>query len=246
VLMFWGWSLGLEEQFYLVVPLFLVVLWHLPTDRARVLLLVGLCLLAAAIRLSIYWNHYPWNDFALYGALYFRTYTRFDTLVLGILLALVHRRWKGPITEWLRPPLHRVVLALPALTCLWLLLFPQVLGWHNVQAFHVLAWGTITGLMYFPTLILLIHTDGLIARLLSWSGFRAIATLGYGVYLVHIPIIDDLVVPWARRFDRQHLPKGLLWTGAFLVTMACALAIGYVLHVLVEKPALRLRDRIAG
>ncbi len=247
IVMFWGWSLGLEEQFYLVVPIFLIVLTRLRGDRARVLLLVGLILIAAAIRFSIYCRHYPWTDLALYGALYFRTYTRFDTLVLGILLALIHRRWGPPITAWLRSAAHRALLAIPALGCLWVLAFPSIVGGTEaVQVLHIFAWGTLTGLMYLPTLLLLLHGDSLIARALGWQPFRWVATLGYGVYLVHIPIVDELVVPLAHTLDKRHLPKALLWSGAFVVTTLCSLAVAYVLHVLVEKPALRIRDRLAS
>ncbi len=246
VIMFWGWSLGLEEQFYLTVPLLLFVMHRLKQDRARVLLLVGLMLIAACIRWSIYIGNGPWTDFTLYGALYFRTFTRFDTLVAGILLALIHRRWGPQITVWLQKPFHRALLAMPALTCLWVLLFPVEVAGSHVQLLRVFAWGTLTSLMYLPTLILLLHGNGMIQRWLSFSWFRVIATLGYGVYLVHIPIIDELVVPFARRFDEHHVAKPLLWTGAFIVTTVVSLAIGYVLHVLVEKPALRIRDRFAA
>ncbi len=99
--------------------------------------------------------------------------------------------------------------------------------------------------MYFPTLILLLHSDGAIGRALSYPAFRYIATLGYGVYLVHIPLVDQLVVPWAHHFDRR-VAKPLLWGGAFAVTMIGSLALAYVLHVLVEKPFLRLRDRLTA
>lgn len=245
VVMFWGWSLGLEEQFYLVVPLFLFVLARLGTDRARVFMLVGLCLVAAGLRLSIYLSHWPWTDLALYSALYFRTMTRFDTLVWGILLALIHRRWGKQITVWLVAPFHRALLALPALLCLWVLLFPTVVGGQNVQLLHVFAWGTLTGMMYLPTLILLLHGDGAIARWLSHPWFRSIATLGYGVYLVHIPIVDGLIVPTAHAIG-SRVPKAILWGGAFIVTIVCSLAVAYVLHVLVEKPFLRVRDRLSA
>ena len=38
----------------------------------------------------------------------------------------------------------------------------------------------------------------------------------------------------------------IVWVVAFVTTMLGALALAYVLHVLVEKPSLRLRDRLAG
>ena len=247
VVMFWGWSLALEEQFYLVVPLLLFLLTRLRSDFMRIALLVGLCLLGLVIRLSIYWRHYPWEESgALQHALYFRTYTRFDTLIVGVLLAFVHRRWKAQITDWLLAPFHRALLALPALLCLWLLLFPLVIGVLNIHVFHVFAWGTLTSLMYFPTLILLLHCDGWVQRALSISIFRRIATLGYGVYLVHIPVVDWLTVPIARSLADRGVARSLIWLGCYSLTIGCSLAIAYVLHILVEKPALRIRDRFAA
>jgi peptidoglycan/LPS O-acetylase OafA/YrhL len=37
-----------------------------------------------------------------------------------------------------------------------------------------------------------------------------------------------------------------VWPAAVVATMSLSLAIGYLLHVIVEKPALRLRDRFAA
>src|SRR5262249_30570782 len=124
VIMFWAWSLALEEQFYLTVPLLFFLLYKLRSDRDRILLLSALWLSALVVRLVIFVHGRPWNDFILYGVLYFRTHTRFDTLVAGILLAVVHRRWREPIKKWLEKPFHRALLALPSLACLWLLLRP--------------------------------------------------------------------------------------------------------------------------
>ncbi len=113
--MFWGWSLGLEEQFYLAVPLLFFALQRLRSDRARIGLLTGLLALALAIRLVVFFRHRPWNDGVLYGALYFRTHTRFDPLVAGILLAVIHQRYGRDLARWLEAPFHRALLALPAL-----------------------------------------------------------------------------------------------------------------------------------
>jgi peptidoglycan/LPS O-acetylase OafA/YrhL len=71
------------------------------------------------------------------------------------------------------------------------------------------------------------------------------ATLGYGVYLVHIPIIDHIMVPAAKAAQDRHWSMLLVWPAALTATMLLSLAIGYALHVLVEKPSLRLRDRFS-
>jgi peptidoglycan/LPS O-acetylase OafA/YrhL len=244
--MFWGWSLALEEQFYLTVPLLFFVLHRLRGDRARMILLVAIWLAALVIRMVIYLRHRPWTDLALYEALYFRPHTRFDTLICGIILAYTHARWREAITVWLKDPFHRALVVLPSLACLWLLVRPWMFGTKNVQLVHVFAWGTVTSLMYFGWLTLLLHSDGWIQKWLGWEGFRRIATLGYGVYLVHIPVCDQIIVPMARSLEKKHWPMIVVWPMSLTALMLLSLALGYLLHVVIEKPSLRIRERIAG
>ncbi|EYF03383.1 acyltransferase family protein [Chondromyces apiculatus] len=246
VVMVWGWSLALEEQFYLTVPVLFFVLHRLRSDRARIGLLSAFGISALIVRLVIYFRYRPWNDFDLYESLYFRTHTRFDTLVAGVLLAFVHARYGDRLSAWLTDPLHRALLALPALTCLWLLLRPELFGAEHVQLMHMFAWGTITSVMYFCGLLLLLHGDGWIHRALSRPVFRRVATLGYGVYLVHIPIIDYVVVPATKALQAQRVSMALLWPASLAVTILISLAIGYVMHVLIEKPSLWIRQRLAA
>lgn len=248
VIMFWGWSLALEEQFYLTVPLLFFVLHRLGSDKLRIWLLAVMWASGLAIRLSIFFKYGPWTDLALYGALYFRTYTRFDTLVAGILLAFVHMKYEARVALWLEAPKHRALLALVSATCLWFLLEPTLFGAStaSVQLFHVFAWGSITTVMYFPALILLLHGKGFISRALSLPIWRKIATVGYGVYLVHIPICDHVVVPAAHYCQTKHVPMYIVWPTSLVFLTLASLAVGYVMHVLIEKPSLRLRQWLAA
>lgn len=245
-LMFWGWSLALEEQFYLVVPLLFVVLGRLSTDRSRMALLLTLWLAALGMRLFLYFHRGPWKDLALYETLYFRPLTRFDTLVAGLVLALVLHKWREPLKAWLVHPLRRAALALSSLTCLWVLLSPDMFGPKYVQIVHVFAWGTITSIMYFGVLLLLLLGDGPITAWLSKPIFRRIATLGYGVYLVHIPVCDKIVVPLAKALEARHVPMVVVWPISLALLMFLSMGLGYVLHVLVEKPSLRVREWLAA
>ncbi len=246
VVMFWGWSLGLEEQFYLAVPLLFFALTRIRGDAARLGLLGALWASALVVRLVIYSRHRPWSDFDLYGALYFRTHTRFDPLVAGIVLAVVHKSYGKRLAAWLRAPFHRALLALPSLGCLWLLVHPAMFGLDALQVVHLFAWGTVTSVMYLGLVPLALYGEGWIVEMLSSPVFRRLATLGYGVYLVHIPIIDHVMVPIARAAQGRHVSMVLVWPAAVASTMALALGVGYALHVLIERPALRVRDRVAG
>jgi peptidoglycan/LPS O-acetylase OafA/YrhL len=250
LVMGWGWSLALEEQFYLVAPLLVWGLLRLRTDRARIAVLVGACVLALVIRLAIWasrdvFGDSPWGSVEFTRAVYFRTYTRFDTLVCGVLLALVELRYGARIGRWLEHPFHRALLAVPAMTLLWLLLSTSSPGAGGSTLSRTFYWGTATCLMYVPVLLLLLHVPSATGRFLALPLFRWLATLGYGVYLIHIPVIEVLAV-----HQDALAPLGLsptsLWLVSLVIAMLVSLAIGYLLHLLVEKPSLWLRDRVAG
>jgi peptidoglycan/LPS O-acetylase OafA/YrhL len=246
VVMVWGWSLALEEQFYLVVPLLFFVLSRLKRDRDRFLLLVGLWALAPIIRMWIYAKGAPWDYAPLQLALYFRTYTRFDTLVAGILLVFVHRRYGDAIALWFRTPFHRAVVGMVTLGCIWFLHDPTVFAPREPMLPFVFAWGTVTTLMYFGPLLMLIHGEGWIASVLAAPVFRRLATLGYGVYLVHIPIVAYGLFPIVRLLRKRGVSMTVLWPGTLLAVIAGSLAISYALHVFIEKPSLRVRQRFAA
>jgi peptidoglycan/LPS O-acetylase OafA/YrhL len=246
VIMFWGWSLSLEEQFYLTVPALFLVLQRLKGDRARIAALVLFWAGALAMRLYIFLRYAPWTDFTLYGALYFRTHTRYDTLVAGILLAFVHAKYQERIVAWLAHPFHRALLLLPSLGCLWILLQPWVFGARYVQIVHVFAWGTITSVMYFVWVLLVIHTSGWLQRGLGAPFWRRVATLGYGIYLVHIPILDLVIVPAAHRLDAHGVSMALVWPASLVTIMLASLLLAYVMHVCIEKPSLRIREWLAA
>ncbi len=245
VIMYWGWSLALEEQFYLTVPILFFVLQRVRSGRWRIGLLLVLFFAALGVRMYIYYHGRPWTDSALRMALYFRTHTRFDTLVGGILLAVVQAEYKERIAAWLKAPFHRALVTLASLACLWLLVQPWMFGEGTMQMVLVWSWGTVTSAMYFGCVLLLLHGDGFFVRLLSWPIYRRIATLGYGIYLVHIPLCEEVMVPVAQRLAKS-LPMSIVWLISLGELMILSIALSYVMHVLIEKPSLRFRERIAA
>ena len=76
------------------------------------------------------------------------------------------------------------------------------------------------------------------------------ATYGYGVYLVHIPVGDYVVVPAvllagvALLRAGVLLPAWLVWGVALALTWGVSVLVAYLLHVLVERPSLALRDKL--
>ncbi len=246
VSMIWGWSLALEEQFYLVVPLLFFVLYRLRRDSHRFALLLGLWALAPAIRLFIYHRGEAWTFYDLHLALYFRTHTRFDAMVAGILLVFVNKHYGRAITEWFKVPFHRGIVGVLSFSCLWPMHNPSLLGTDHALMVYVFLWGTITSVMYFGPLLMLLGGQGWVARVLSAPIFRRIATLGYGVYLVHMPIIYFWFMPAVRALDRHGVSMVLVWPLTLLALIVVSLSVAYAMHVFIEKPALWIRDRLAA
>jgi peptidoglycan/LPS O-acetylase OafA/YrhL len=242
-LMPWAWSLCVEEHFYLAVPLVAALLTALPRPSWRIGALVMLWLAGLGVRYAIFASRPSWTPAEMFADIYFRTHARFDILVAGLLLAYVQRAYAHSMRKALEPRLRQLALATVPAFCAWALLGPLALR-HDLST--IFAWGTVTSVMYFTLVLLVINTDSPVTRWLSSRWFLRFATLGYGVYLVHPVVIGGVVAPAAFALAyRFHLPLLLVWWASLAMLLVLASAAAYVLHILVEKPALYIRDRVA-
>jgi peptidoglycan/LPS O-acetylase OafA/YrhL len=241
----WAWSLAVEEHFYLAVPVVAGLLALMPSNAWRMSALVLLWLLGFGVRLATVAAHPgPWNPDLLFLVVYMRTHTRMDILVAGMLLAHVQRHYGPRLREALRRPgLALVFTAVPVLSCAALL--GPLAAPPGLRS--VFAWGTVTSVMYFALILLLLNTESVVTRCLSSRWFLRFATLGYGVYLVHLPLMAHVVLPAMRAvFVRWHPPIEAMWPLALALLLVLATAVAYLLHLAVEKPALWVRDRLTG
>ncbi|MCP4675045.1 MAG: acyltransferase [Deltaproteobacteria bacterium] len=241
----WNWSLCVEEHFYFAVPLLLLVLHLLRSHAARIGVLIFFWLGGTATRLIIFYAHEgSWTPAALQHELMYKSHARIDILVAGILLAYLHRYFQPQIARLLTRLTARIILWIVVLACLGILLNPSFFGGH-IFLYRVLKWGTFTSVMYVPLILLLLNTEGWFQRFLSISWFRRMATLGYGIYLVHFPV-GAMLFPLAHlAIDAWFIPLEVVWPSFLALLLVCSVAVSYIIHLLVEKPVLYLRDRIS-
>ena len=104
----------------------------------------------------------------------------------------------------------------------------------------------LTSLLAVALVLHLLNYDSALARLLSRRIFLQIATFGYGIYLVHLPVLHRLVLPLIFNVVLRYRWRWpMVWPLSVMTGFALSLALAYLIHVIIEKPALKLRDIVA-
>jgi peptidoglycan/LPS O-acetylase OafA/YrhL len=213
-----------EEHFYLALAL-LFPLFARRGGSMRLLagILAGILVAALALRVGG----------SLAGVsetrLQWRTHFRVDSLAAGVLLAVVSVRWPERFDRLQR--LRRAWLGLAALGTAFLATVGRSGPVGSTLGFTV-AWLTAAAVL------LLVYRAGWVVRA-RWAT-APVAALGrysYGIYIWHV---------FAAQIVLGLL--GLEWEtatpAAQAVKYGAAIAIGVLATVLVERPVLRLRDRL--
>lgn len=169
------WSLAIEEQFYLVLPLVLRLV-----PRSRVLLVVtGLAVAAPLVRWALVMaGASPMAPYVLMPA-------RADALMVGVLAAYLWRRRDTIGLARRRPQLYAAAAVLAAAIVVLALLH------EAVTTPHMTRWGySVLALFYGVVLLLALpsgHDDGL-RRALRLAPLRFTGRIAYALYLLHLPM----------------------------------------------------------
>jgi peptidoglycan/LPS O-acetylase OafA/YrhL len=216
------WSLAVEEQFYLMWPVLILVMGR------RTMMGICAALIAAALALRgwLYLRHDPT------AAFYSLTPCRIDELAMGGLLALLGRgRMNVPV---LKQAARGVLIVCAAvLAMIW-----------KTDARAMVFGGTLFAL-FFGALIVLVVTGGEgigVRSLFSLQPIRIVGKYSYAMYVLHpflLAVLGDYLS--ARRLGGIAHSGGL---GVFLyiiIALAVTFAAGWLSWNLYEKHFLKLK-----
>jgi peptidoglycan/LPS O-acetylase OafA/YrhL len=206
------WSLGMEEQFYLLWPVLLLLALRWAGRSAAVG--VGIALFAA----TAIWRSY----LAVHGASWERTYCGVDAgtdaLFAGCVSALID----------LSPTMPRFMRSS------WCI--PGALtGGFCVVAAYGAHWMQFWGLTVFALstawLVRLLAVSGgnVLKTILEWTPLRFLGRISYGVYLWHFLILSVLLL--------VHLQNWLI----VLAIVPLSVMVAFVSYIAIEQPFLRLK-----
>jgi len=213
------WSLAVEEQFYIVWPCVVILFLGVRRRLATVTFVLVAAIGAIAVHRALLWQQgHDWLD------LYVRTDTRADAILVGALLAHLWVRGRTPQRD-----LGLVGCAGLAILLTSMLAEPTpARAWYYLGGFTVASCGS--------ALLLLAVIDGpwSRSRILRFRPFVALGDVSYGIYVWHFPIFFAVA-----RYGAEWSPQ--LRIAVALPLTAVAVYLGWVL---VERPALRFKDRL--
>ncbi len=207
-----AWSLEIEVQFYLLVPL-LTLVFAIRSARLRRSVLIGLTVAMLAAQ-TIFVPHHPRAQLSILAYLQF--------FLIGFLLADIF------LASWKSSPQRRFYWDLIAITG-WPLLF------FALQSNLLTHW-------LFPAMLLALYCAAfrgrLINRLVCNRWITAVGGMCYSIYLIHYEVISA-VGRLTKSLGARLLPNPVYLIAQFVLVGSCIVIICGIYFVALEKPCMR-------
>lgn len=235
-----AWSLCIEEQFYLLLPLTILLIFISRSQKVSPYLMLGLILFGFIFRISS-WNEYvqPFIDegnqrqmyYGFVEKVYYPSYNRMDGLVIGVGIAAIFN-FKPKIKNYLTQHGNFILLM-----GIGLFIFAYKIC-ENLISYNAMVFGLpLISLAYGLIVIAAISPSCILYKFKTKFTF-IIATLSYAIYLTHKQLYH-LIKIW---IDGTGIENIEIWT--FWICIIAAILGGLVLHLIIEKPFMKIRKKV--
>jgi len=224
-----GWSLAIEEHFYLVWPL---VIWLCPTR-----LVAWLC--TTIFVAEVFARSFARASDVAVLPIYVVTWFRLDGLVVGALLAVARRRGIMTALDRLVPA---VVIAGVAGLIAVTILGGHTWWWNRrMQQFGYSLIAVTAGAMLVSAINR--PADSLWPRMLSAGWLRAFGKYSYALYLLHVPVMRAVgeFVFSPGEYETIGGPRWIIQVIFYAAATAPAFALAWLSWRLFEAPILSLK-----
>jgi len=230
-----AWSLAVEDQFYLCLPFILLLANRWP--RAALLIPCVIVFGGILLRTFLAWQN-PAADFGVsfrgfQAWIYYPTWTRLDPLVFGVALAAIE---KFRSAWWQRLTKYAIWLWLPGLATI---AFGLYLGEGDYLSVAAAIWQFPLIALGMAALLICVLSPRLPFRRVAIPGAAFIASIAYSAYL-----IQKLVIHFVAQFCTTH-DIVLMSVPALVLVDICVYAAATLLFLVIERPFLQLRHRLA-
>lgn len=232
-----AWSLCVEEQFYFLFPLCVLLLLRLKAGTKSAWLIAGLFIAGFAFRL-LSWNVFiePAINTETFGVqwykwIYYPTYNRLDGLLAGISIAGLAHYFQKIKSIFEKYPNILLAIGFLLISAAYILCRDSMTFNASVFAYPLIA--IAFGCMVASGICQNSILNKCYSRFTS-----AVATLSYSIYLIHKAAIH---------FAQEVFTKlGIDAEGSlmFILCVLVSVSAAILLHYIIEKPFLRIKDRV--
>ncbi|MBC3909964.1 acyltransferase family protein [Undibacterium umbellatum] len=225
-----SWSLCIEEQFYLILPIVSVILVRL---KSPIWLAWGLLIAAIGGGMAFRAVAYMHGHDAFDAEVYYSSFGRFDELLPGVAIAMLKNFHTSLYDRLMRHGQALLITGLLAaggtLYCI------NSDDYNELMIVNSLGFSLIA--ISFAILTLAALSPNSYLHRLRLPGAAQLALWSYAVYLVHKPVFMLIGEQLAKRHINANAPLTIV-----LVTAAGIFG-GWLLYRLVETPFMRIREK---
>lgn len=230
------WSIDVEEHFYLILPLLLLVLAKINSSKYNPFTSLPYIFVFVAISclsLRIYTNHrYVTFEHITHVS---PTHLRIDSLFFGTLLSYFYNHHFELLKTFVVRYKSWILL------CVLLFLTPAFILWDSNLFMRI--WGFLCLYVAFGGVILLgLFSEKSLPNILV-PFYRFTASLGlysYATYIIHWPVYYWFIIPRLSYLDVNYPARVLVFIGYVFVCFT----LGWAFSKTIELPFLALRDKL--